>query len=138
MVKLILLLSLMATGKTGIGTVFGSSTWDAHNPHSNLACMHREIDDRELVVAHNTLPCHSLVWIYNLRTGRSVVATVGDRGPRRAMIDMSPAVARRIGHNGMERVLMVPLPSGSTVREVDDRKHRRHPHRKVRKKQRVA
>ena len=43
--------------------------WDRANPHSALACTHREIDDRrDVVVAHNTLPCHSRVWLFNPRT----------------------------------------------------------------------
>ncbi len=106
-----LLLSLVQSGQLGMGTVFGSSRWDASNPHSRLACSHREIDDRTLVVAHNTLPCRTRVWVYNPRTGRSAIAMVMDRGPRHALIDLSKAVAKRLRHNGRENVLVVPLPA---------------------------
>jgi rare lipoprotein A (peptidoglycan hydrolase) len=114
--KVLLLLQLAGTGQVGVGTIFGSSNWDAHNPHSNLACTHREIDDsKDMVVAHNTLPCHSKVWVFNPRTGRSVMARVADRGPRHALIDMSKGVARRLKHNGMEKVLVVPIPDRPLV-----------------------
>src|SRR5438067_12376444 len=105
---LILLLSLLASGQVGLGTVFGSSRWDRMNPHSRLACYHREINDRkDVVIAHNTLPCNASVWIYNPRTGRSVIAKVADRGPRHAMADLAKPVAQRLGHNGHEPVFIV-------------------------------
>jgi hypothetical protein len=109
--KVILLLSVLTTGHLGLGTVFGSSRWDRMNPHSRLACLHREINDqKDLVIAHNTLPCGARVWIYNPRTGLSTVARVQDRGPRHAYADLSRAVARRIGHNGREPVFVVEVP----------------------------
>src|SRR5688572_7408230 len=104
---LVLLLSLLQSAQVGLGTVFGSSRWDRHNPHSRLACYHREIDDREMVIAHNTLPCGARVWIFNPRTGKSALATVGDRGPRHAYADLSRGVANKIGHNGREDILLV-------------------------------
>lgn len=108
--KVLLLLQLAGGGQVGLGTVFGSSGWDRANPDSKLACTHREIDDhRDMVVAHNKLPCHTRVWVFNPRTGRSVVARVADRGPRHALVDMSRPVARRLKHNGREPVLVVPL-----------------------------
>ncbi len=108
--KVLLLLQLAGAGQLGLGTIFGSSRWDQSNPRSTLACTHREIDDRkDMVLAHNTLPCHARVWVFNPRTGRSVVARVADRGPRHALVDMSRAVARRLRHNGREPVLVVPL-----------------------------
>jgi rare lipoprotein A (peptidoglycan hydrolase) len=108
--KILAMLSLIVnTGQLGLGTVFGSSRWDPHNPNSHLACTHREIDDKALVVAHNTLPCRAKVWVMNPRTGRSVLAQVMDRGPRHALVDMSRAVARKIRHNGREPVLLVPM-----------------------------
>jgi hypothetical protein len=97
-------------GQWEIGTIFGSSRWDRSNPNSSLACYHRQIDDaHDLVVAHNTLPCRSPVLVYNPRTGKSTLARVGDRGPRRAGIDLSLQVARRLRHNGFEKVLVVSL-----------------------------
>lgn len=107
---LVALVAFLGSGQIELGTIFGSSQWDAHNPHSRLACYHREIDDkRDVMVAHRQLPCRTKVLVYNPRTGRAAVARVGDRGPRRAGIDLSVALARRLKHNGYEPVLVMPL-----------------------------
>lgn len=97
--------------QTGQGSVFGPSSWDAKgNPHDGLACYHdRPVKDTDNLVAHPTLPCRSRVWLYNPRTKQSTVARVGDRGPRRALVDMTRRVANRLGLNGLEVVVLVPL-----------------------------
>lgn len=108
---LILMLSLLGAGHVGLATIFGSSHWDRRtNPNSRLACLHREIDDKnDFVIAHNDLPCGTKVWIFNPRTGLSTVAEVADRGPKRAYADLSKRVAAAIGHNGRENILLVQL-----------------------------
>ena len=109
---LILMLSILGSGHVGTGTIFGSSNWDRTNPHSRLACYHREINDKtDFVIAHNTLPCGTKVWIFNPRTGLSTMAEVADRGPRHAYADLARPVASAIGHNGREPILLVALPS---------------------------
>lgn len=114
--RLVAMLALLATGRVELGTVFGSSSWDPANPHSRLACYHREINDKtDFVVAHNVLPCRARLWIFNPRTGRSVIATVGDRGPRHADIDLSKQVAKRLKHNGHEHVLVMQLSKGAPL-----------------------
>jgi hypothetical protein len=82
---------------------------DPWNPVAYAACLHRELRDTDLVVAHPTLPCQSRVFLYNARTHRSVVARIGDRGPRHAMVDLAPATTRALRANGSETVVMVPL-----------------------------
>jgi len=44
-------------------------------------CLNRKVDNKTLGVASRTLPCHSLVLVTNIRTGRSVRARVIDTGP---------------------------------------------------------
>lgn len=113
---LILMLSLLGSGHIGTATIFGSSHWDRSNPHSRLACLHREINDKsDLVIAHNTLPCGTRVWLFNPRTARSVVAEVADRGPRHAYVDLARPVAQAIAHNGREPILLVALPPEPTM-----------------------
>lgn len=80
---------------------------DPWNPDPHAACLGRDLTDRDVVVAHRKLPCRSWVFLYNLRTRRGTWARVGDRGPRRAMVDLAPAAARAIRANGDELVLMV-------------------------------
>ena len=108
---LILMLSILGSGHVGTATIFGSSSWDRTSPHSRLACYHREINDKtDFVIAHNTLPCGTKVWLFNPRTGLSTLAEVADRGPRHAYADLAQPVARAIALNGREPILLVPLP----------------------------
>ena len=101
-------LRLLTTAKFGVATNFSSV--DPANPDPYAACLHRDLRDSDMVVAHRTLPCNSKVWIYAPRTRRSVVARVGDRGPRRALLDLNVAVTKALKANGKEAVVMVALP----------------------------
>lgn len=49
--------------------------------------------------AHRTLPFGTLVRIHTVRTGRSCVVRINDRGPyiRGRIIDVSPAAAKMLG-----------------------------------------
>lgn len=98
---------------------FGNSTTfsetDRFNPNPNLACLHRPLKKGESALAHRTLPCGTRVMIYNLRTQQSTYSIVKDRGPYgkypsgryKSELDMTPRVAKEIGHNGMEKVLFI-------------------------------
>lgn len=92
----------------GIATNF-QPVDDPWNPDAHAACLHRDLRDTDVVVAHPTLPCGSKVFLYAPRTHRSVVARIGDRGPRHAMVDLAPATTRLLRANGWEPVLMVPV-----------------------------
>src|SRR5262249_8394996 len=72
--SMVLTLSLLAAGHVGTTTIFGHSSWDRSNPHSRLACYRRDISDRDLIIAHNTLPCGTRVWLFSPRTGLSTIA----------------------------------------------------------------
>lgn len=70
-------------------------------------------DPDTLTAAHRTLPFGSRVRVTNLRTGRSVVVRINDRGPfaRGRVIDLSRAAAREIGleragHGAVELALV--------------------------------
>lgn len=62
----------------------------------------------ELLIAHRKLAIGSRVRITSARTGRSVVATVRDRGPftRGLCADLSPGVARSLGVSGLVKISM--------------------------------
>lgn len=107
-------LLLVLTGiEVGVGTTFSAAN-DPGNPNPHLACYGRDLrDDRDLVVAHRTLPCRSKVVVCVPRTSRCAVGLVGDRGPYgrtktgyRAIVDLSPAMKRQLLHNGRETVLL--------------------------------
>ena len=52
----------------------------------------------ELTIAHRTLPCGTKVRITNLKNGKSVEATVTDRGPTspHRIVDVSHAIAEAL------------------------------------------
>jgi len=100
--------------EVGVATYF-KSTGDRFNPDPRNACYRRApkvsktLEDHALVFAHRTLPCGSWALVYNVRTGKSVVARKVDWGPKRNLIDLSIGTARAIGLNGKEEVVVVPL-----------------------------
>lgn len=90
-----------------------------------LRCLGRAMEPGDLVIAHRRLPCGTVVRVTSRRTGRSVVATVADKGPWGALLpdgtwtlkrrrtdpgvwrggaDLSPAVVKAIGHRSFDRV----------------------------------
>lgn len=94
-----------------------------------LRCVMRNPRSSDLGIAHRTLPCGTRVIIVNERTHKWSSAVVMDRGPYGAIyhgqwvlkrsnndpgrwrggVDLLPAVAKKIGHNGFEKVkLLVP------------------------------
>lgn len=108
LLKLFMILVWISHGEVGIVTNF-SATGDKWNPVPYAACLHRDLQDSDLVIANNDLPCRSEVFLYAPRTHRGVVVRVGDRGPRRAMADLAPAVTKALRANGMELVYMLPV-----------------------------
>lgn len=92
----------------GLATNF-SPEGDPYNPSPHGACAHRDLTNQDIGIAHQTLPCMSKVWIYNPRTKRTVIASVMDRGPRKAALDLLPATAKILKANGWETVLWAPL-----------------------------
>jgi rare lipoprotein A len=59
-------------------------------------------DRTALTAAHRTLPFDTRARVTHLKSGRSVVVRINDRGPFRPgrIIDLSPAAARAIGLDG--------------------------------------
>lgn len=107
----------------GLATRFGDPDDPMDGPY--LSCTRKKIIPGQLVCAHRTLPCGSLVLLENIRTGQFAACEVLDRGPFgailpsgdwglklhadepgdwRGIIDLSPAVSEALGHNGFERV----------------------------------
>lgn len=66
----------------------------------------QRFDAGALTAAHKTLPFGTRVRVTNKSNGRSVVVTINDRGPfiRGRIIDVTPAVARLLGFNGLVQV----------------------------------
>lgn len=103
----------MAPPRVMLATTFDVASIDPGNPRDELACAPGHHLDRVTpVVAHRTLPCGARLLLYAPRTGRTVIATVADRGPfgkNRDGIDLNHAAARALRSNGWESVVVVQL-----------------------------
>jgi hypothetical protein len=119
------------------GTGFSTPEFDRFNS-GGLACMVHGRPNREArrlvvrgaYVAHRTLPCWTELNLENPRTGRHEVVVVADRGPygaNRDGIDIflgtpdEPGVAKRLRHNGDERVRFTPTGRILTKQRRDER-----------------
>ncbi|KAA5608904.1 septal ring lytic transglycosylase RlpA family protein [Rhodovastum atsumiense] len=75
----------------------------------------RRFRPTEHVAASKSLPLGSTARVTNLRTGRSAVVEVVDRGPyvRGRIIDLSPAAASALGmdRHGIAYVMVEPVPA---------------------------
>jgi rare lipoprotein A len=84
---------------TGMASYYKSGKLTASGEHFN---------PHGLTAAHRTLPFGTMVRVTNLRTGRSVVVRINDRGPfiRGRIIDLSLGAARAVGlhRSGVARV----------------------------------
>jgi hypothetical protein len=107
----------------GVATRFGDPGDRLTGKH--LSCTHEHIAPGQLVCAHRTLPCGTTLILENPRTGRFALCEVLDRGPFgailptgewgvkihknepgdwRGILDLAPAVADALAHNGRERI----------------------------------
>jgi hypothetical protein len=107
----------------GLATRFGDPGDRLTGKH--LSCTHQHLAPGQLACAHRTLPCGTTLILENPRNGRFAMCQVLDRGPFgailpsgswgmkikrtqpgewRGILDMAPAVADALGHNGRERV----------------------------------
>lgn len=101
------MLALILYIKVGLATQFARPESDPANPSAFLACLRRDLNEKtDIVVAHQTLPCGQRINVCVLRTGKCVVAVVGDRGPVHALIDLAPATAKKLEFNGYETVII--------------------------------
>lgn len=124
--RLLLLYMVGAANLTydrGVATRFGDPGDLLTGAH--LSCTHQRLQPGQLVCAHRTLPCGSVVMLQNPRTNRVAVCEVLDRGPFgailpdghwgvkihanepgkwRGLIDLAPSVATALDHNGRENI----------------------------------
>jgi rare lipoprotein A len=61
-----------------------------------------KFDGKELTAAHRTLPFGTRVRVTNVKTGRSVMVRINDRGPfvQGRVVDVSPSAAKELGMVG--------------------------------------
>ena len=92
---------LLAQPQTGIASVY-SNEKTANGEYAHPS---------RFTAAHRTLPFGTFVEVTNLKTGRSVIVRISDRGPYIAgrIIDLTPAGADAIGSAGLAPVSVTVL-----------------------------
>src|SRR5262245_24349767 len=83
-------------GRRGYATWYGTEPGQQGGPTASG----ERFDRHALTAAHRTLPMGTIVRVTELRSGRSVVVRINDRGPygdHSRIIDLSEAAARKIG-----------------------------------------
>lgn len=95
----------------------GEAAWYGGGMVGRRTASGERLDRVHVTAAHRWLPMYSLVKVTNLRNGRSVIATINDRGPvsHRLLIDLSPRAARALHmvHSGVAKVAVVPVAVGA-------------------------
>jgi rare lipoprotein A (peptidoglycan hydrolase) len=91
----------------------GSAAWYGGSLLGRRTATGERLDAVHATAAHRSLPLNSLVRVTNLRNGRSVIATINDRGPvsRSLLIDVSPSVADELDMKraGIATVAVEPI-----------------------------
>ena len=77
----------------------GEASFYADSLHGNKTASGEPYDKGALTAAHRSLPFGTKVKVTYLKTGKSVVVVINDRGPhvKNRIIDLSRAAARKIG-----------------------------------------
>lgn len=77
----------------------GAAGWYGQTFHGKRTASGEAFDMNAFTAAHRTLPFGTRVRVRHLRTGRSVVVRINDRGPftRGRDLDLSFAAARELG-----------------------------------------
>jgi len=77
----------------------GMASWYGSEFHGRKTASGEVFDMHALTAAHPTLPFGTLVRVTYLKTGKSVVVRINDRGPRKGgrIVDLSYRAAQEIG-----------------------------------------
>lgn len=104
----------------------GTASWYGRQFHGNRTASGEVYDMFAMTAAHPTLPLPSYARVTNLRSGRSVIVRVNDRGPFKddRAIDLSYGAATRLGIVGqgtgeveIERLTFAQIASGEWRRD---------------------
>jgi rare lipoprotein A len=84
----------------------GKASWYGRIFQHHTTASGEPYDMNDLTAAHRTLPMGSWVKVTDLKTDRSVVVRINDRGPvtRNRIIDLSYSAAKILGMHGVDRV----------------------------------
>ena len=104
--------------KLGPYQVRGTASWYGKRYHGQATASGEPYDMYAMSAAHPTLPIPSYARVTNLRTGKTVVVRINDRGPFRGdrLIDLSYAAAYKLGiiESGSDLVEVESIVPGET------------------------
>lgn len=82
-------------------TYYGIASWYGPGFHGRRTANGEVFNQNELTAAHKTLPFNTRVLITNLKTKKSVVVRINDRGPfiGKRIIDLSEEASRKLDSN---------------------------------------
>ena len=114
--------SIVAEARPARTGQVGWASWYGSYHHGKPTASGERFSMYRLTAAHRTLPLGTTAVVSHLRTRRQVVVRINDRGPyvdpRRRVIDLSRAAARRLGIEGPGlapvRVMVQKAPARST------------------------
>lgn len=115
--------SYTVSGKTYVPThqpdydETGLASWYGPGFHGGKTANGEKFSTHDMTAAHTTLPLPSIVKVTYLKTGRSAIVRVNDRGPfaHNRIIDLSRAAAEEIGmlRDGVGKVRVQYMPAES-------------------------
>ena len=112
-VALLLGAFVTTAGMSGSAEAKTISGWASYYKSGKLTANGERYNPNGLTAAHRTLPFGTVVQVTNVKTGKSVVVRINDRGPfiRNRMIDLSFGAAKVVGLNrsGIAKVKVVIL-----------------------------
>jgi len=84
----------------------GKASWYGRIFQHKKTASGEPYDMNQFTAAHRTLPLGSWVKVTDLKTDRSVVVRINDRGPvlKNRIIDLSYSAAKMLGMGGIDRV----------------------------------
>jgi rare lipoprotein A len=107
--------------ETVLFTQIGEASWYG-SEGGPLTATGERYNPQGMTAAHRTIAFGSRVRVTNLRSGRSAIVTINDRGPYagRRIIDLSAAAAAAVGikSSGVGQVRIEVLSYGSNKRKV--------------------
>ena len=86
------------SGATPLLTQIGIASWYGPPYHNRRGANGEVYDMNQMTAAHRTLPLNSVVRVTNVKTGRSAIVRITDRGPfiGERMLDLSLAAAKAV------------------------------------------
>jgi rare lipoprotein A len=94
-------------------TEIGRASWYGRIFQNKKTASGEPYDMYDLTAAHRSLPIGSWVKVTDLKSERSVVVRINDRGPvaKSRILDLSYAAAKILGMRGVDRVRLDVLPT---------------------------